>query len=134
VLKSVPYFNDRESPKQGTFTNYAVNNALRVLSGTFAEAESKDFSEAIDDNEIAEDYGYHSDSDLEDDDHIANPTESPGIVAPLDEDPSSPSPTTDKSTRVYDELSKRPRQGKIIEIQDIAFITCAFSKTMPPWR
>ncbi|KAF9778362.1 hypothetical protein BJ322DRAFT_1147820 [Thelephora terrestris] len=104
VLKSVPYFND-------------------LLSGTFAEAELKDFSEAIDDEEIAEDYGYYSDSDLEDDDRVANPTEPPEIVAPLDEDPSSSSPTTNKSPRVHDELSKRPRQGKIIKIQDIAFIT-----------
>src|ERR1700753_436060 len=66
VLKSVPYFSDRESYSSHALYNIA-NDRLEVLSGTFAESELKDFSEPIDDDERAENYGYHSDSDLEDD-------------------------------------------------------------------
>ena len=40
-----------------------------MLFGNFAEAQSKDFNkETIDEKESVEDYGYLSDSDLEDDD------------------------------------------------------------------
>ena len=47
---------------------------LEVLFGNFAEAQSKDFNkEAIDEGESAEDYGYSSDSDLEDDDDMRAP-------------------------------------------------------------
>ncbi|KAF9790973.1 hypothetical protein BJ322DRAFT_1039080 [Thelephora terrestris] len=48
ILKTVPYFED-------------------LLFGNFAESQSKDFKEAIDEVEFGEDYGYLSDSDLEDD-------------------------------------------------------------------
>ena len=37
-----------------------------VLFWDFAESQSKDFKEAIDEEESTEDYGYSSDSDLED--------------------------------------------------------------------
>ena len=130
VLKTVPYFNDRESFNMRPFW-IAVNNGLRVLSGTFAEAESKDFSEAIDDSEIAEDYGYYSDSDLEDDGRIVDAAEPPETVAPprgRPSDPSSSSPRNDNSARAYDELRKRSQQGKIIKVQDVSFITCDFSE------
>jgi len=41
---------------------------LEVLFGSFAEAQSKDPNEeTIDEEELAEAYGYSSDSDLEDD-------------------------------------------------------------------
>ena len=132
ALKTVPYFNDRESLNTRP-SRIAVNNGLRVLSGTFAEAESKDFSEAIDDSEITEDYGYYSDSDLEDDDHVVDSAEPPETVAcpreqPLD--PSSSSPRNDNSPRAYDELRKCSRQGKIIKVQDVSFITCDFSEQL----
>ena len=38
-----------------------------MLSGEFAASEPRDFSEPIDEGEQADDYGYYSDSDLEDD-------------------------------------------------------------------
>ena len=38
-----------------------------MLSGEFAESEPRDISEPIDEGEQADDYGYYSDSDLEDD-------------------------------------------------------------------
>ncbi|KAF9645605.1 hypothetical protein BDM02DRAFT_490316 [Thelephora ganbajun] len=48
VLKSIPYFN-------------------HLLFGNFLEAESQDLSGNFDDDESSNDYGYYSDSDLEDD-------------------------------------------------------------------
>ncbi|KAF9785398.1 hypothetical protein BJ322DRAFT_1006548 [Thelephora terrestris] len=107
VLKSVPYFND-------------------LLSGTFAEAESKDFSEAIDDGETAEDYGYYSDSDLEDDDHVANSTGPLETAASSGEDSSSQPSSyfgNDNLPCAHDDFRKRPQQGKIIKVQDVAFVT-----------
>ena len=94
-----------------------MDDALPVLSGTFAEAESKDFSEVIDDSESAEDYGYHSDSDLEEDPDVA------GSVNP------SCSPLGDtKPTCPHGEHKEYPKKGKIIKIRDIAFITYVLSK------
>lgn len=89
-----------------SFTDRTVDDAFQVLSGTFTEAEPKDLSEDIDDDEVAEDYGYYSDSDLEDDiDHAAR------CANPLG---------------TYSERRERPQQGKVIKVQDIAFITCVF--------
>ena len=56
VLKSVPYFKDREC----TFTLNALqephSTALEVLFGNFAESQSKGFTEEIDEEGSAEDY------------------------------------------------------------------------------
>ena len=82
MLKTVPYFNDRESLNT-RLSGIAVNNRLRVLSGNFAEAESMDFSEAVGDNEVAKDYGYRSDNDLEDDGHVVDSVEPPETPEPI---------------------------------------------------
>jgi len=80
-----------------------------VLFGNFAEARSKDFNkEAIDEEESAEDYGYLSDSDLEDDDDkrlppVAVPPEKRGIPC--------------------EEHEERIEKGKIVKIPDMAFVT-----------
>ena len=105
-----------------------MNDSLLVLSGTFAEADSKDFLEALDNNETAEDYGYRSDSDLEDDsDHIAHSATGPlGAAAPLKDHPlDHPSSSTKdrKPLHAYGEFRERVQQGKVIKVQDIAFIT-----------
>ena len=131
VLKTVPYFNDRESPMHACPSDRAVDNALQVLSGSFAEAGLKDFSEDIDDGEIAEDYSYYSDSDLEDDNHFVDSTEPSEGVAPLTKlslNPCSSSLGNDRSPHAYDERRKLPRQGKLTKIRDVAFITYVFSK------
>lgn len=123
VLKSVPYFNDRRSPPpSSTFlTDHLVNNALPVLFGTFAEAKSKGFSEEIDDSESAEDYGYYSDSDLEEDTDVADSVGSP--ISPLG---------GKQSLYLYGKYKERPDKGKVIKIRDVAFITYILSKPQSP--
>ena len=77
------------------------NNVLQVLFGAFAEAESKNCSESLDDDECADNYGYHSDSDLEEDeDSVEN----------------KPKPT-------YGEYTECLQKGKVVKIQDMAFVT-----------
>ena len=80
-----------------------------VLFGSFAESESKDFGDGpIDEQEYAEDYGYLSDSDLEDDEDakgspIAVPTKSQGNLC--------------------GNHDVRVEKGRIVKIPDMAFVT-----------
>ena len=69
VLKSVPYFNDRESLVLHP-SSYPDDAVLPVLFGNFLEAGSQEFGDNVDDDEFAEEYGYHSDSDLEEDETV----------------------------------------------------------------
>jgi len=126
VLKTVPYFNDRKS-----LSHFAHgpgrDNILRVLCGTFAEAESKDFSEPIDDTVSGGNYNYYSDSDLEEDEEVVNSGERPKETAPLRGHPFDPlcfSTGDTEPIRTYGEHEERPEKGKVIKIQDVAFITC----------
>ena len=98
-----------------------------MLSGTYLESEPKDFSEPIDEDEQAENYGYYSDSDLEDDDDAVNAA---GKVSKKTNPPKSNSldpfrlPAHDKKPApVYGEWSESPGKGPIIKIHDIALIT-----------
>ena len=95
---------------------------FEVLFGNFAESQLKDFKEAIDEEETAEDYGYLSDSDLED-----------------DEDEGITSPENTREPRVINlnkpvflgflggppcgEHEERTEKGKVVKIPDIAFVT-----------
>jgi len=88
-----------------SFTEPKESNLLKVLSGTFAETELKDLSQPIDESACAEDYGYCSDSDLEDDDDAVKGE-------------------TPKKT-----VTEFAGKGTVIKVQDIAFITCVFSDT-----
>ena len=82
---------------------------FEVLFGSFAEAQSKDFNEeTIDEEEIAQDYGYSSDSDLEDDDD--------GRVAP------AAAPPEEKKT-LREEHEECIEKGKIVKIPDMALVT-----------
>ena len=123
VLRTVPYFNDRKPrPHRGD----PANDALRVLFGTFAEAESKDFSERLDDTECAENYGYHSDSDLEgDEDSTSQKALKPARGHPFD--PFCFIPTDNEPVSARGEYKERVEKGKVIKIQDVAFITYVFS-------
>jgi hypothetical protein len=78
---------------------------FQVLFGDFAEAQSRDFKEAIDEDESTEDYGYLSDSDLGDD---------------QDEKASSPNCTAEPPLEVYEE---RVERGKVVKIPDVPFVT-----------
>ena len=81
-----------------------------MLFGNFAESRSKDFTEEVidEEEESAEDYGYLSDSDLEDD-------EDEGVA-------SVAIPGEDKKI-IYEEHKERVKRGKIVRIPDMAFIT-----------
>ena len=73
VLKTVPYFNDREyTATLGIIQAEPHTIVFEVLFGNFAEAQSRNLGEAIDWEEITEDYGYLSDSDLEDNEDETN--------------------------------------------------------------
>ena len=89
-----------------------------MLFGNFVESQSKDFSEAIDDDESTEDYGYLSDSDLEDgeDDKapFPNPT-SKSKIHPLD--------LSGEDKVVCEGHEERVERGKVVEIPDMAFVT-----------
>ena len=81
-----------------------------MLFGNFAESQLKDFTkEAIDEvDESAEDYGYLSDSDLEDDED-----EKVASVTVLDEDKNIP----------CEQHEERVEKGKIVKIPDMAYVT-----------
>ena len=80
-----------------------------VLFGNFAESQSKYFSEElIDEQEYAEDYGYLSDSDLEDDEDV--------------KDASAVVPTEDQKP-LCESQDERVEKGKIVKVPDMAFVT-----------
>ena len=73
-----------------------------------------------------EDYNYCSDSDLEEDEQVAGPEEQPKGTAPLRGHPFDPlcfSIGDDKPTRTCGEHEEGLEKGKVIKIQDVAFIT-----------
>ena len=97
-----------------------------MLFGPFAEAESKDFSEPLDDNESPDGYGYHSDSDLEEDEDSASSKESPtqrrSTAGHLSDHFSFPAVETELASTLG-EHKERLEKGKVIKIHDMAFIT-----------
>ena len=124
ILKTIPYFNDRESAATlGTTCTEFHNVVFKVLFGTFAESQSRDFTkEETDDEESAEAYGYLSDSDLEDDEdekvasfkhankskaHLFDPFGVPGEAKKI----------------ICEECEERVEKGKVVKIPDMAFVT-----------
>ena len=95
----------------------------KVLFGNFAESQSKDFSkEEIDDEESAENYGYLSDSDLEDDeDERLAPFKNTSKPKVHSFDPFT-IPGED-SRILCEEHEERVEKGKIVKIPDVAFVT-----------
>ena len=100
----------------------SLSIASKVLFETSAKAQPEDFKDAIDCGEHAVDYGYSSDSDLEDDEdekvaslnrkskssvQLFNPYEIP------DECPKTP----------CEEHVEHTEGGMVVKIPDIAFIT-----------
>ena len=115
-----------------SFTEPKEYNLLKVLSGTFAEAESKDLSQPIDESECAEDYGYCPDSDLEDDDVVEEGKTLKKTVN-LRGHPFDPFCfTVSEEVFVYGRYEESAKKGTVIEVQDIAFITCVSSDTYRP--
>ena len=124
VLKSVPYFNDRESAVTldiGCTEPHDV--VLKVLFGHFAESQSKDFSEeAVDEDEFGEDYGYSSDSDLEDDEDERvswSKYATKWMVLPFD-------PLwifREDGRNLCGRHEEHVERGKVVKIPDMAFVT-----------
>ena len=86
-----------------------------MLFGNFAESQLKDFDKAIDKDDCTEDYGYLSDSDLEDDE---------------DDKVSSLNPRSKSKVHLYGENKvvceyheECIEMGKVIKIPDIVFVT-----------
>ncbi|KAF9785368.1 hypothetical protein BJ322DRAFT_1211231 [Thelephora terrestris] len=106
VLKSVPYFSN-------------------LLSGVYSETEPKDFSEPIDEDEQAENYGHYSDSDLEDDDDAVHATvKAPKKAATPKINSPEPRPFFFEDEKpAYREWNESSGKGTIIKICDIALIT-----------
>jgi len=99
-----------------------VTASPEVLFGNFAESKPKDFSkEEIDDEESGEDYGYSSDSDLEDDEDekaVSFKNMSKPKVCPFDW-----SAIPEDRRVLYEEYEERVEVGKIVKIPDLAFVT-----------
>ena len=93
-----------------------------MLFGNFLEAQSKDFKEAIDEGETAEDYGYLSDSDLEDDEDERRTSfnqKTRPIFHPFD-----PFVTPHEERRpLSEDNEERIGEGKVVKIPDVAFVT-----------
>ena len=122
ILKTLPYFNDRESATVYT----ARVGPQRHFQGFFssgATVQWEDFSkDIIDNNESAEDYGYLSDSDLEDDEDEK--------IAPFKR-------TRKSKTHPFDpfgvpgegrgiaceEHKEHAETGRVVKIPDMAFVT-----------
>ena len=121
VLKTVPHFNDRECPATLDIAHRASLHRFKVLFGNFAESQSKDFNkETVDEEGSAEDYGYSSDSDLEDDEdekvvsfkskaHVFG-----SVTVPL----------PDECKNIdCEEHEEHIEEGKVVKIPDVAFVT-----------
>ena len=85
-----------------------------MLFGNFAESRSKNFNEAIYEDESTDDYGYLSDSDLEDG----------------EDDKASFNPTSESTVHLSGEdkilcegHEECIEKGKVVQIPDMAFVT-----------
>ena len=92
-----------------------------MLFGDFTEARSRNFREEINKEELVEDYGYLSDSDLEDEEVESS---IPQKVVAKDVIQSgvglSSLPAISNENEDYEE---RIEQGKVVKIPDMAFLT-----------
>jgi len=124
VLKTVPYFGARESTVTlNTTRTVPDDHIFKVLSWIPAGSQSKDSSKGpINDEESAEDYGYTSDSDLEDDGDEKDASfkcENKLKVGPLD---LLGIPDEDRSI-VCEEHDECVEKGRVVKISDVAFVT-----------
>ena len=97
-----------------------------MLFGDFVEARSRNFGEVIDEEDFAEDYGYSSDSDLEDEeDRLRALQHTPAEDATQSEvQDSSDSPAISSGDKkVCEDHEERVEQGKVVRIPDVAFVT-----------
>lgn len=92
-----------------------------MLFGNFAESRSKDLRDPIDEEEFSEDYGYVSDSDLEDDE---DETASSLKHAPKSETPPFDPLSTPGEEKIGCEGHlEHIAKGKVVKVPDISFVT-----------
>ena len=97
-----------------------------MLFGDFAEAQPRNFSGEIDEEDFAEDYGYSSDSDLEDEEDQSRALRhTPAKDATQSEvqDPSDSPAISSGDKTVCEDYEERVEQGKVVKIPDVAFVT-----------
>ena len=123
VLKTVPYFNDRKRTATLNVTHAELHTVVfKVLFGNFTESQSRDFKETISEEDSAEDYGYLSDSDLEDDED--EKITSFKRKTKLKTRPFDPFVIPDEDRRIPGEQSEEHvERGKVVKIPDMAFVT-----------
>ena len=79
-----------------------------MLFGNFSESQLKSFKDTIGEEECAEDYGYSSDSDLEEDDQKSPPEDSS---------------MSEVHSSACGNREERIERGKVVKIPDVAFVT-----------
>ena len=97
-----------------------------MLFGDFAEARPRNFSGEIDEEDFAEDYGYSSDSDLEDEeDQLRALQHTPAEDATQSEvqDPSDSPAISSRYQTLCEDHEEHVEQGKVVRIPDVAFVT-----------
>jgi hypothetical protein len=97
-----------------------------VLFGDFAEAQPRNFGEVIDEEDFAEDYGYSSDSDLEDEEdqlRALQNTPTQDTTQSEVQDPSDSLAISSGDKIVYEDHAERVERGKVAKIPDVAFVT-----------
>jgi hypothetical protein len=121
VLKTVPHFDDREYPATLDSAYTEAHCDFTVLFGNFAESQSTDFKEAIDEKESAEDYGYLSDSDLEDEEDESVSLFKPAAKSKVH--PPDPFKIPGEDDVFCEEREECVEKGKVVKIPDIAYVT-----------
>ena len=125
ILKTVPYFNDSEyTATLDIFPSEAYTIVSKVLFGGFEESQSKDFEEAIDEEECSNDYDYSSDSDLEDevDEKVALFNQE--ARSKTQTHPFNPFAIPGEDGRIFcEEHQEHVDKGKVVPIPDVAFVT-----------
>ena len=101
----------------------SLNVAFKVLPKNSATVQSKDLRKnAIDREEHAEDYGYLSDSDLEDDEDEKVPSVKQKSKSKVHQFESCGVPGGDRRIPC-EEHEEYTAQGKVVKIPDVAFVT-----------
>ena len=97
-----------------------------MLFGDFTEARPRNFNGEVDEEDFADDYGYSSDSDLEDEeDQLRALQHTPAEDATQSEvqDPSDSRAISSGDKTVYEDHEECVEQGKVVKIPDVAFVT-----------
>lgn len=116
VLKTAPHFKDCECPIATATLEEPCDTVLKVLSGDFAESQPEDLSEPNGEGESVDDYGYLSDSDLEDDEEP--PEANPSLKSDINREDNG-----DENKFSCEFHQERVEKCKVIRIPDMAFVT-----------